>query len=130
MKVNGDRQLAAWTQFGMQETRRIIKKFPSIHSYIVKMTDPNQPDDPDREIENSITRYRIRFLNNLRTTTPNMAIRREYQRLYLNQPRCAETVQSPEEIIETGHNRRRNLDLDPIKIDLINRQTGFLSNTP
>ena len=87
MKVNGNQHLAAWMQFGRQETKRLIEKFPSIHNYIEKMTDPNSAHDPDNEIEDSVTRYRIRFLNNMQTTTPNFAVRREYQRIYLSQPK-------------------------------------------
>ena len=59
MKVNGDRALAAWMQFGMQETRRIIDKFPSVSTYIRKMTDPDQPDNTENDIEDSILQYRI-----------------------------------------------------------------------
>ena len=130
MKVNGDRTLAAWIQFGMQETRRIIDKFPSISTYVRKMTDPDQPDNTENEIEDNILRYRIRFLNNMKVTTPHNAIRSEYQRIYLEQPTCSVTPQPPGVILEIGHNRRRNLDLDPSKIELINIRTGFLTNEP
>ena len=85
LKVKGDRVLAAWIQFGMQETCRIINKFPSVSSYIHDMTDPDQPDNTENNIEDNITRYRIRFLNNMKVTTPHMAIRMQYQRIYLEQ---------------------------------------------
>ena len=127
MKVNGDPTLAAWLQFGMQETRRIIDKFPSVNNYVRRMTDPEQPDNVDNEIENSILKYRIRFLNNMKVTTPDMAVRNEYRRIDLEQPRQSTTPpRLPGDILEIGHNRRRNQDLDTSKIELINRRTGFL----
>ena len=112
----------------MQETRRIIKKFPSVNNYIRKMTDPEQPEDANNDITNSIMKYRIRFLNNMQVTTPDMAARNAYQRIYLQQPRhsAINSQHLPGDILEIGHNRRRNQDLEPSKIELINRRTGFL----
>ena len=78
MKVNGDSALTAWIQFGMQETRRIIHKFPSVHTYIQKMTDPEQLENTESNIEDIVLKYRIRFLNNMQVTTPHMAVRNEY----------------------------------------------------
>ena len=128
LMVKGDRALAAWIQFGMQETRRIINKFPSVSSYIHNMTDPDQPDNTENDIEDNIASYRIRFLNNMKVTTPHMAIRMQYQRIYLEQAGRPTTPQPSGVIFEIGHNRRRNLDLDPNKIELINTQTRFLRN--
>ena len=113
-------------QFSKQQTKRLIEKFPSIRSYIENMTDPNPTRDPDDEIEDSITRYRIRFLNNMKTTTPHFAVRREYRRIYLSQPKYTDATLPPEVILETGHNRRCNMDLDHRKIVLLNRQGGYI----
>ena len=52
-----------------------MNKFPSIQYYIKNMTDPDPPEDLDQEIEDSVTKYRIRFLSNMKTTKPSMAVR-------------------------------------------------------
>ena len=95
------------------------------------MTDPEQPEDVNNDIANSIMKYRIRFLNNMQVTTPNMAARNAYRRIYFQQPRQSAThpQRLPGDILEIGHNRRRNQDLEPSKIELINRRTGFLDTT-
>ena len=77
MKANGNPQLNAWLHFGRQETQRLTNKFPSIQHYIKNMTDPDPSEDLDQEIENRVTKYRIRFLSNMETTKPGMAVSSE-----------------------------------------------------
>ena len=64
----------------------------------------------------------------MQVTTPDMAARNEYKRIYLQQPRhsTTESQRLPGDILEIGHNRRRNQDLEPNKIELINKRAGFL----
>ena len=92
------------------------------------MTDPEESESADNEITNSIIKYRIRFLNNMRVTTPDMAARKEYQRIFLQQPKISATEPQrlPGDILEIRHNRRRNQDIEPNKIELINTRAGFL----
>ena len=124
LKAKGDHTLAAWIHFGAQQSQRLIKKFPSVKGYIDNMMYGDQ-QDAAHLISNCATQYHIRFLNNMRVTTPHTALRKQYHRIYheLSTP----TPPQPAGVIyKTRHNRRRNLDLGLNKIHLINMQTGFI----
>ena len=121
MNANGDKRLATWIQLGLQTTCNLIKKFPSINHYITKYTRNEQTHEPTLILDDAVITYNRRYVKDMGTMKHEFAVKRYFQQLYSKQPTLNDNQQLPDVIYEISHNRRRNADIDPRKIELLNQ---------
>ena len=121
MHVNGDKLLATWIQFGLQETKNIVNRFPSLHYYLKKYTGPEFIHEPNLVLDNTVMKYTRRFVKHMKTTKHEFAVKTHFHLLHPHQPPVSDHKPSTDILHEIRHNRLRNTDLPAEKIEMINK---------
>ena len=121
MNQQGDTNLATWIQLGLRTTCNLIKKYPTMRYYTNKYTGGENTRKPILELDYITIAYTRRYVKDKNVMKHEYAVKKYFDELYPSQPDLGDNQQPADVIYEIQNNRRRNADIDPRKIELLNQ---------